>query len=311
MVIETTGKIREKITVQVRHIRDRYERGISAPGGRPSKDWQTNGEHKSNKGIPSWLKKLAENSPDSAEEAAADSATGDHESAGDEVRVDKTPGERKPVQSGNRGNIPPDNRGNNASRNGGDEYTETFNFFKSHSRRSGQITNEQESRDFYQKSTSRQWIYLIRFSETVYASGTQTNSGDRLRKSSFLNSKLTGKYDRRVDYLMLRAIHGQPEIWLFEIEGDAETVEQQRRKKFYGHTRRGSACFRGFANNDRESISKEIYQKFKKTQTYGAMSEGEQDKFNDFFVNFFWPERCTLRILQEHSTMAISLNPTF
>ena len=33
-----------------------------------------------------------------------------------------------------------------------------------------------------------------------------SGSSDRIRNSSILNKKLTGKYDRRVDYLMLKKL---------------------------------------------------------------------------------------------------------
>ncbi len=59
VVIEVRSPSPEKIKVRVKHIRDRYERGIGTPGGKPSIDWLNNGEHKSTKGIPAWLKHCA------------------------------------------------------------------------------------------------------------------------------------------------------------------------------------------------------------------------------------------------------------
>jgi mRNA-degrading endonuclease YafQ of YafQ-DinJ toxin-antitoxin module len=43
-----------------------------------------------------------------------------------------------------------------------------------------------------------------------------SGKSNRVRKSSILNRKLTGKYDRRVDYLMLKKIYGLKKVYLFE-----------------------------------------------------------------------------------------------
>lgn len=60
LIIEIENPKLDKIKVKVKHIRDRYQRGIGTPSSKPSKDWVKNGEHKSSAGIPKWLKDLAE-----------------------------------------------------------------------------------------------------------------------------------------------------------------------------------------------------------------------------------------------------------
>lgn len=63
---------------------------------------------------------------------------------------------------------------------------------------------------FVQESASPGWIYFVQFGTTIFAWGTASGKGERLRKSSIFDEKLTGKYDRRVDYLMLKIIEGKP-----------------------------------------------------------------------------------------------------
>ncbi len=59
LVIEIENPGHDRVKVMVKHILDRYERGMGTPSNRPSKDWIENGEHKASTGIPQWLKKLA------------------------------------------------------------------------------------------------------------------------------------------------------------------------------------------------------------------------------------------------------------
>jgi hypothetical protein len=86
---------------------------------------------------------------------------------------------------------------------------------------------------------------------------------------------------------MLRIIYGFPKVTIFEFDGDAEYYEQSRRNTIYGHTRLGSACFRGFTQNDRDSISKEIYEKFKTTEHYLSICEMDKKMFDDFFYELY------------------------
>ena len=69
------------------------------------------------------------------------------------------------------------------------------------------------------KKSNGQYVYFIIWNENseIFSWGTTSGKSDRIRKSSILNDKLTGKYDRRVDYLMLKIIHGNPKIYIFEM----------------------------------------------------------------------------------------------
>ena len=71
---------------------------------------------------------------------------------------------------------------------------------------------------FFKKSIG-QYVYFIIWDEKHEKFSWSTTSGksDRIRKSSLLNDKLTGKYNRRVDYLMLKIIYGNLKIYIYEM----------------------------------------------------------------------------------------------
>jgi len=72
-------------------------------------------------------------------------------------------------------------------------------------------------------------------------------SSNRIRKASLLNSKLTGKYDRLVDYLMLRKIYPDFKICLFKSESNLE-LEDELKKKFEQRH-----CYKGLTGGNRVS----------------------------------------------------------
>tara|TARA_B100001287_G_scaffold211508_1_gene180339 strand:- start:645 stop:1028 length:384 start_codon:yes stop_codon:yes gene_type:complete len=96
-------------------------------------------------------------------------------------------------------------------------YENYLNYFRLNSINSFEINSEFELKKNI-KSTS-EYLYFILWSseDNIYSWGTMSARGNRIRKSSILNKKLTGKYDRRVDYLMLLKIHGFESIYLFEM----------------------------------------------------------------------------------------------
>ena len=79
-----------------------------------------------------------------------------------------------------------------------------------------ETTNEQEIKRYRRKGD--QFLYLIvwNLNDSIFSWGTMSGSSDRIRNSSILNKKLTGKYDRRVDYLMLKKIESLETIYLFK-----------------------------------------------------------------------------------------------
>ena len=165
------------------------------------------------------------------------------------------------------------------------EYLDTFNFFKTNSIRHSHVQTESDVKSFLKSSSVFNWIYLIKFSNDIYAWGTASKNGSRLRKTSLFNRKLTGKYDRRGDYLMLIAVYGQPEVTLFEIP-NAVGIEQERRRTLYGSDRLG-ACFRGFSKDDRTSITLEVYELFKSSSLYNALTETERKIFDEFIYSYY------------------------
>lgn len=149
------------------------------------------------------------------------------------------------------------------------------------------IASAAQWRKMAKNSHHKQWVYVIDFTETKCAWGTASNKGDRLIKSGLLQSNLTGKYNRRGDYLMLRIIYGQPAITVYEFSCDAKIPEQEFRKMFHGQTGKGSSCYIGFANSDRDSITSEIFEQFKGTDSYKQPPDSDKKLFDEFLMDFY------------------------
>jgi len=165
------------------------------------------------------------------------------------------------------------------------EFEASRRFLERESRRSAQIADPEAWRRFKAESERREWIYLWRFSEGIYAWGTCSNANDRVRKSSLLDSKLTGKYDRRVDYQMLKLIHGDPRLWAFEANGATE-IERRLRTSF-GQ----SHCYRGLPGSDREEISRGIVERFRRTPHYDRLGPATRAGFERYLSEVFFARR--------------------
>ena len=85
------------------------------------------------------------------------------------------------------------------------EFEIAKSFMDARAVRSETVATQERWTAFKAASTLRQWIYLYHFGASknldIIAWGTSTNSSDRIRKASIFDPKLTGKYDRRLDYL--------------------------------------------------------------------------------------------------------------
>ncbi len=115
---------------------------------------------------------------------------------------------------------------------------------------------------FKKESSYREWVYYARFGPEVFAWGTASKDGNRLRASSLFHEKLTGKYDRRVDYLMLKGCYGRPDVWVFEAR-DARRLESQLKERV------GNAyCYGGLLADDRKAVSLAIFEQVKTTRQW-------------------------------------------
>lgn len=158
-------------------------------------------------------------------------------------------------------------------------------FFGSHRGHVGpvrRVESSEEWRSAAKRSENKQWVYLIDFSGNAYAFGTASGNGERLVKSGLLQPKVIGKYDRRVEYLMLRKMHGPPEVTVYEFEISASIPEQAWRRRLYGHVQRGSACLRGFRAGDRDGIAREVLGNFRQCAHYRAISQDDRRVFEEF-----------------------------
>ncbi|RKG72680.1 hypothetical protein [Corallococcus terminator] len=165
------------------------------------------------------------------------------------------------------------------------EFEASRRFLEHESCRSEQIADHEAWRRFKAESKVREWIYLCRFSEGIYAWGTCSNTNDRVRKSSLFKPKLTGKYDRRVDYLMLKLIHGAPRLWAFEATGATRT--ERRLMKSFGQRH----CYRGLPGSDRDEISRGIVERFRCTPHYERLGPTTRAGFERYLSEVFFARR--------------------
>lgn len=162
-----------------------------------------------------------------------------------------------------------------------------FDFLKVGSRRHCGINSQEDWARFRASSLNPEWVYLIRFDDRRFAWGTCSGSSDRLRRASIFNPKLTGKYDRRVDYLMLKQCGGIRSVQVFEapggVGGSAVDLETSL-KRMAGQNH----CFGGFKGRDRVQVSIEILTMFKSTPHYQSLSEEDQRGFDRYLCEVFF-----------------------
>ena len=108
-----------------------------------------------------------------------------------------------------------------------------------------------------------------------------SGTSNRIRKSSILNNKLTGKYDRRVDYLMLKKIYGLEKVYLFEYK---EPLNKEKQLKDLHNQKH---CYIGLEGKDRVEISKNIYHDFKQTNWYINLDTNDKTLFDEYFNDVF------------------------
>ena len=274
VVIEVRSPEPDKIKVKVKHIRDRYERGVGVPGGKPSIDWINNGEHKSTKGIPVWLKKVAITKK--REKVNQSFKKGKANKVDQDISRSK---KKSPNSTFFQSKLNPD--------------TEMLEFAKkllgSGSIRSIEVEAESDWSNFKKSSEFKQWVYLYAWGEPVdvIAWGTCSNTSDRIRKASIFNSKLTGKYDRRGDYLMLKRIYGMPKVWVYEVEGDAKVLEASLKDEFNNQSSTFQEnCFRGISGN-RDQITRIIFKNLKETSFWTNLAVEDTKVFNEFINEIY------------------------
>ena len=147
------------------------------------------------------------------------------------------------------------------------------------------ISEESEMKVFKKNSMVNKYVYLIKWSDSMFSWGTMSNSNDRIRKSSVLNKKLTGKYDRRVDYLILKIMYGLPIIYVFEFQENERTYEGHIKKHF-----NQSHCYRGFNGSDRREISTSLLAQFQLTEYYKSLTSTDRSLFEEYMEDVFFNE---------------------
>lgn len=159
---------------------------------------------------------------------------------------------------------------------------EVIKFFEKESINSFSFSTELEMKNLINRNFK--YLYLILWSEdNIYSWGTMSGKSNRIRKSSILNRKLTGKYDRRVDYLMLKKIYGLKKVYLFEFLDPL--IKEKELKRIFTQNH----CYHGLNGKNRDEISKSksIYERFKGTNWFKKIDIDTKNLFDDFFFNVF------------------------
>ena len=159
-------------------------------------------------------------------------------------------------------------------------YKEAIEFFNLNSRECYTISCEEKMKQVINKN--KKYIYFIHWSQQdIYSWGTMSGSSNRLRKSSIMNKKLTGKYDRRVDYLMLLKIYSFEKIYLFENQ------ESTKYEKMLCNKLEQKHCYHGLKGINRDQISRNLYSKFKETLWFKKFNKNDTNYFDEFFNDVF------------------------
>ena len=110
------------------------------------------------------------------------------------------------------------------------------------------ITSIDELRQFHREN-KQPYLYLISWNENTElefgAWGKSSGKSKRLRKAMVFDTELTGKYDRRVDYLIAKRLWGSPAISIFSIAnmGSALRLEQEIGSAVVHPNRKIPHCF--------------------------------------------------------------------
>ena len=161
-------------------------------------------------------------------------------------------------------------------------FTDILEYFKENAEGWVIGATESELKSFL---TDDFYVYLIKWNQDeIFSWGTMSKKSNRIRKSSLLNPKLTGKYDRRVDYLMLNKIYGLESVHLFRFL----TQEVSRYHEDYIKVQNSQRfCYSKVLGDNRDEISRNIYTLFKGTDWYNSIDKKLQDDFNEFFYKVY------------------------
>ena len=161
-------------------------------------------------------------------------------------------------------------------------FSDILEYFKRNSSGFTEGTTELSLKTFL---TDDFYVYLIKWSQDeVFSWGTMSKKSNRIRKSSLLNPKLTGKYDRRVDYLMLNKIYGLERVYLFKFSTQEESRYHENYIKIQNNQR---FCYSKVLGGSRDEISSNIYKLFKGTEWYSSIDEKLKVDFNEFFYDVY------------------------
>lgn len=158
---------------------------------------------------------------------------------------------------------------------------EIYSFLSGNSSKEITTSLQSDLKEFLEKESK--YLYIIIWSEEneIFSWGTMSRNSDRIRKSSLLNKKLTGKYDRRVDYLMLKKLYPKFKLKVYKTE--KSLILENHLKQVFNQKH----CHKGILGNNRDDISKFIYSLFKDSEHYKIQSESDKILFEEFFMTIF------------------------
>jgi hypothetical protein len=151
--------------------------------------------------------------------------------------------------------------------------------------RSATVMTEAEWLNWVERSGSREWLYVVRWSENplMFTFGSTGGDGRRLRFSGVFNSVLVGRPDYRVDFIMMRKIFGPPKIEIFEYNRPTDDrYNQIMRKLNLKHP------WYGIKAEVAGDLTKSIYVGFKHSKFWKSLDKETQNLFDEYMTDVYF-----------------------
>jgi hypothetical protein len=164
-------------------------------------------------------------------------------------------------------------------------------FLTENCRREDQIKSWNDWLGFKRESLQKEWVYLYYWKVPgFFAWGTTSKSNDRVRKAGLFHDTPSGKYDRRVDYLIARKLYGMPRCFVFEtLMGHRATKVEKALKEII---QPGIAhCFHGLPGNTRREITDYFLSSLRESEHYQAAPDNIRVDWEQYVTTVYLVSR--------------------